>query len=269
MNDIVELARLGARVGDVMLVTAFCGIRLFSAIAVLPAASEEVMPGSVGRAVVILLAFYISFGLDPDPFHTVTAAKLAWLAAKEALIGVMLGFASSVVFWVAESVGALIDMQAGYNMVQLQNPLSGQQSTPVSQLLLQLAVMTFWVLGGMLSLIGVLIDSFKVWPLLATLPSLTGMTDMAILTQLDELMRLVVKFSAPVLLVLVLIELGTGLVTRAADKLDPHSVSQPIKGAVTMLMLALLCGVFISQVRHFLLPDGVVQRLQMLLPSQD
>jgi type III secretion protein T len=165
-------------------------------------------------------------------------------------------------------VGALIDTQAGYNMVQLQNPLSDQQSTPVSTMLLQLIVATFWVLGGMVSFIGVLIDTFKVWPLMSPMPDLRPLSDMAFLHQLDEMMRLVVKFSAPVLLVLLLIELGTGLITRAADKLEPHSLSQPIKGAVTMLMLALLCGVFIGQVRHFLLPTGVIDHLLLLLSGK-
>ena len=61
-------------------------------------------------------------------------------ALKEVALGLLIGFAASTVFWTAESVGALIDAQTGFNNVQMTNPLSGEQSTPISHLLSQLVI---------------------------------------------------------------------------------------------------------------------------------
>ena len=86
--------------------------------------------------------------------------------------------------------------------------------------------------------------------------------------EIDRMMGTVMKFAAPVLLVLLLVDLGFGLITRAADKLEPSGLSQPVKGAVTLLLLALLAGVFILQVRHFLLPTHLIEQLQAWLPAR-
>jgi type III secretion protein T len=262
-----DFAHIGAGFSDLLKTVALHSVRLYVVFAVLPATAGEAVPGMVRNAMVILFGLFIAAGTPSAEIGDLTAASWLMLAIKESVIGLMLGFAVSTVFWVAESVGALIDTQAGYNNVQLTNPLSGQQSTPVSDMLLHLAIAVFFSLGGMLVLLGALFESFKVWPLLAPLPSQKGFSGVFFLAEIDSMMTRSIKFAAPVLLVLVLIDIGFGLVTRAADKLEPNSLSQPVKGAVTMLLLALLCGVFVAEVRQYLLPLDLMPRLQKLLPS--
>ena len=266
MNDIDEMMALNDALGDVLMNMALCSIRLFAAFNVLPATGQQFLHGMTRSGMVMMIGGYIAFGMPAETATALTALQWLGLAAKETVIGLLIGFAAATVFWTAESVGALIDMQAGYNSVQLTNPLSGQQSTPVSNLLLQLVVGMFYTLGGMLVFIGALFDSFKVWPLLAPLPSMASLSDLVFLHEIDRMMGMVMKFAAPVLLVLLLVDLGFGLITRAADKLEPSGLSQPVKGAVTLLLLALLAGVFIMQVRHFLVPTHLIEQLQAWLP---
>lgn len=66
--------------------------------------------------------------------------------------------------------------------------------------------------------------------------------------QTDGLVSTALKFAAPVLLIFLLVDLGLGLVTRAAEKLEPTSVALLTKGALTMLVLALSIGVFVAEV---------------------
>jgi type III secretion protein T len=239
--------------------------RLFAAFSILPFTADSVLQGMTRNGVVLIIAAFVAFGVPAQALGQLDALTLAGLVLKESLIGLVLGFCGSSVFWVAQSVGALIDTQAGYNSVQLTNPLSGEQSTPVSDMLLQLIIAVFYTLGGLLVFVGALFDSFKIWPLLAPLPSAKDAADVFFLTQVDSLMTSVVKFAAPALLVLLLIDLGFGLMTRAADKLEPSSLSHPVKGAVTMLLLAFMVGVFVTQIRYALLPADLVMRLQSML----
>lgn len=250
---------------DLILLTALCGIRLFAALSILPATSEQFIGGLVRAGFTTTLALYVAFGMPEAHLQAFTAFDWIGLIVKEALIGAAIGFAASTVFWTASCVGALFDMQSGYNSVELANPMSGQSSTPISNMLLSLTVSVFYLLGGLLVFLGAIFESYKIWPLMAPLPSLAGTAEVFVVQQVDSLMTAVVKFAAPVLLILVLIDLGFGLMTRTAGRIEPASLSQPIKGAVTVLLLALLVGLFLAQVRQFLLPSDLLQRLQGLV----
>jgi type III secretion protein T len=249
-----------------MLLTALTTIRIYAAMSILPATSETVLPGMTRGALACIIAGFISFGQPIPELSQLGAGTLLVLSLKELFLGVLIGFAAATVFWIAESVGALIDTQTGYNSVQMSNPMSGEQSTPVSALLLQFCVVIFYLLGGMMVFLGALLESFKVWPLMSMLPSIGNTAEVFVVQQADTLMQATLKFAAPVLLILLLIDLSVGLVTRVADKLEPASIGQPLKAAVGMIVVALMVSVFAAQVRQFLLPTDLMQRLQQALP---
>ncbi|MFN3493029.1 MAG: type III secretion system export apparatus subunit SctT [Hydrogenophaga sp.] len=258
------LSELSASFQSIGLMVALCSIRFYAAFYILPPTGDTFLTGLIRTGLVVILGSYLAFGVEPEEVLSMTALDWLYLAVKETLIGLVIGYFASTVFWIAEAVGALIDTQTGYNNVQMTNPMNGEQSTPVSAMLLQLVVSVFYVLGGMTILVGVMFESFKIWPLLSTAPSLAGTAEVFVIQQTDSLMAGIVKFSAPALLILVLIDLGFGLIARSADKLEPTSLAQPVKGAVSMLMLALLVGVFLDQVRRYLLPHDLLQRLQQM-----
>jgi type III secretion protein T len=252
---------------DLLLAVALCMIRLYAAMSILPPTNDKVLQGFTRAGVAIVLAAFISFGLGVPDVLAIGPAAMFGLVVKEAFIGLLIGYAASTIFWVAECVGALIDTQTGYNSVQITNPMSGEQNTPVSGMLLQFMIVAFYMLGGMLVFVGALIESYKVWPLMSSMPSMTGSAEVFIVQQTDTLMTSIVKFAAPALLILMTIDLGIGLMTRVADKLEPNSLGQPIKAAVSMLLLSLLIGVFIAQVRHLLVPTDLMQRMNKVLPE--
>jgi type III secretion protein T len=257
-----QVVASGEPVKDLLLAVSLASLRISSAFALMPPLSDKFMTGSLRRGFILMVALFVAFGVPVDLLHRLTAIEFAAHAAKEVVIGLLLGFVGAKVFWIAQSVGALIDTQAGFNNVQMTNPLSGQQSTPVSELLLHLIVIVFFSLGGMVVFLGALFDSYHVWPMVSALPQLTRVPDLFVMDQTDSLMTAVVKFASPVLIVLMLLDIGFGLVTRSAGKLDVSSLSQPVKGAVTVLMLALLTGTLVSQVRGLLLPTRLVDQVR-------
>lgn len=252
-------------VQNLMLLTAMTSLRLQAAFALLPPMGDTFLRGFVRQGLITMIAIYIAFGQPMDAIEKFGFFELLGHAAKEVTIGLMMGYAASAVFWIAQSVGAYVDTQAGFNSVQLTNPLSGQQSTPVSDLLLNVVVVVFFSMGGMLVFIGAVFDSFRAWPLLAPLPAWSKVSDLFVIDQTQSMMVGIVKFAAPMLIVLMLIDLGFGLVTRSASKLEVSTLSQPVKGAVTVLMLALMIGTLVDQVRELLLPTGLLGLLKATL----
>jgi type III secretion protein T len=248
-STIAALFELHNGMHDILFLLALCSIRIFVIFAVLPATSDQVLPGGARNGVVYVMSFFIAAGQPADAVAKLDSMTMLILIGKEMFIGMAIGYAASTIFWIAQSIGAVIDNMAGFNNVQTSNPLRGEQSTPISNILVQLAIVLFYTSGGMLFLLGATFESFRWWPLDASLPSLNGMAESFLIHRLDSVITVTVKLASPVIFVLVLIDLGFGLIAKTADKLEPMSLSQPIRGAIAMLMLILLMSSFIEQVK--------------------
>ncbi len=236
-------------------------IRFITAMSILPVMGEQVVNNLSRMGIALMLAVFASFGQPWNELVVLSGAQIALIAVKEALLGVALGFAMSTAFWVIEFVGALIDTAAGFNSVQLQNPLSDSQSTPVSNMLGRLAGAVFFAIGGGVYFAQAMFDSFQVWPLADLMPSAQGAYSVFIEREVSSIFSNTIKLAAPILIVVLLIDLGIGMLARSAEKLEPSSLSQPIKGIVSVIMLTLFISVAFDQMRQFLVPRGVIQQL--------
>ena len=242
-------------------IAAMSSLRLLAAFALMPPMGQKFLHGLVRNGIVALLAIYVAFGAPYDVIEHFTVVDFIIHGFKEVLIGLLLGFVGAQVFWIAECVGALIDAHSGYNNAQMTSPLTGTPSTPVSDLLLQLVSAVFFSVGGMLVFLEAVFASYRLWPVGAPAPQLAWLTDAFVIDQVGIMMESIVKFAAPLVIVLMLIELGFGLVTRGAPRLEVNTLAQPVKGAVTVLMLALLSVTFIPQVRSMMTPVGLLESI--------
>lgn len=259
---IAELLALFKPAEELFFAIALASLRVQVAFSLLPATSTQFLQGFVRSGVVLVIGAFIGLGTPPRELAELSLLMMAAVLVKEVLIGLVIGFLAATPFWIAQSAGALIDQQAGYGGAQMSSPLEQEQVTPVASLLLMLMVGVFYQLGGMLIFIGALFDSFHIWPLTASLPSLTALPEVFVIEQGATLMQGIVRFAVPVLLVLLLIDLGFGFLTRTADRLEPGNLAQPVKSAVTLLMLALLVSTLVVQVRRFLLPTDLLGQLR-------
>lgn len=260
----LQLLQLGADLKGLLGILALCTVRIYAAMLVLPATNDQILHGQTRNAVALGFGIFIASGQPPDLLTHFSVIEIVTLTMKEGLIGMLIGFAVSTVFWMAEGVGMLIDNQSGYNNVQQQNPLSGQQSTPVGNLLSQLAIVAFYMLGGMMVFVGLLLDSYEWWPLKGALPSWPALLERFLPQQIESYAETTLKIAGPVIVTLMLIDLGIGLLGKAAEKLEPNSLGQPIKGATAMLMLVMLVSIFFNQARPELSIRPIAKRLEQL-----
>lgn len=214
--------------------------RILPAITVAALFPADLFPALLRNSIVLSLslAIYPHIAASmPDQ----SLAPLAWLAliGKEVLIGALIGSSVGILIRAFEAVGTMIDVQVGLSNAQLFDPFGGHEAGPYSSLMTRLAIVLFVVGGGMYVLVTLLLESFRLWPVASFYPTLgAGLVDYAS-QSLGSIAELIVRLAAPVILVLVLIDLGFGLINRVVPQLNVFFFTMPIKGVVTALMLAL------------------------------
>lgn len=190
-----------------------------------------------------VVAISLALGIYPHILeHTPDGlGAIGWLLliAKEIFIGALIGIAVASLVWVLESVGGIIDTQVGYANASLFDPFGGHQAGPLSGLMSRLAVVLFVVGGGLQVLVSLLYESFQLWPVASYYPVLGQWTADFAIDTMGSIAQLFVRLVAPVLLLLVMIDLGFGLVGRVAPQLNVFYFTMPIKGTVAALMFAL------------------------------
>jgi type III secretion protein T len=230
MNELNELKHI-------LVVIAVIMPRLMATFALIPFLSSQSMPPLVKNSFLISLAlvlFPVAEQQIPEQFG---AALFMVVLVKEVLLGVTIGFVASVFFWIAESVGYFIDNQRGTTMASVFDPATGEQTSPLGSLLLQIVAVLFFVSGGFLMLLDLLFQTYKTWPIFAFFPSVGGDFALFFLQQADHLMRLTVVFAAPVIIAVFVAELGLGLINRFAPQLNVFFLAMPIKSAIASAML--------------------------------
>ncbi|WDD92588.1 type III secretion system export apparatus subunit SctT [Burkholderia sp. FERM BP-3421] len=262
-HDLFPLQPLGDQLIGFITLLGICSTRLLVLMTILPATADSVFKGTLRTGAAAVWCLFVAFG-QQALIPQLHGAFLFVVAVKEALIGLVLAFAASTVFWAAEGIGTYIDDLAGYNNLQVQNPSSGSQASLMATLLSQLAIAAFWLLGGMTFLLGALYESYQWWPLASFDPIPAPLLEAFAQARLAGLMDMVARLATPVMVMLLLIDVGLAFVAKAAQKFDVMSISQPLKGAVAILIVALLAGRFVSEMHAQLSLAGLAQQLRQM-----
>jgi type III secretion protein T len=214
--------------------------RMVGILLVLPAFSRNLIPGLVRTGIAFgLVALLVpTVFLDPA-LPSLGLFELAALLIKETAVGTFIGLAFSIPFFGVEAAGFFIDNHRGAAIAGSLDPLSGSESSPLGILFLQVYTAYFFTTGGFLLMLGVVYDSYALWPVLSFWPELPPeIVDFA-LGLLDKVVRLAVLLAGPIIIVMFLAELGLALISRFAPQLNVFVLAMPVKSGVGLFLLAL------------------------------
>lgn len=221
-----------------ILVFGLCVIRLTAACSVAPFMSSKMIQGRVRNSIIVMLGTIIYPMVAPTLNGNVDSmASIMGIVGKEILVGVLMGFLASKLFWVALSVGYFIDNQRGASMASVLDPTTGEQTSPFGLFFQQALVTLFFTSGGFLVFLGALFQSYLVWPIGSFVPVLSPNFSAFFLTMADNLMRTAVVLAAPVVITVFVSEFGLGLMNRFAPQLNVFVLAMPVKSLVAMIVL--------------------------------
>ncbi len=143
---------------------------------------------------------------------------------KEAAIGGILGFLTSIPFYAAQGAGSLIDHQSGSQSLQVTDPSTQVQSSPTGLLYNNVMLVTFFLLGGPFLLFDALITTYSVFPtdqfINPAYFSPTSPLFLHVLKMLNQMMIVVLQLSAPSIIAVLMSDLFLGIANRMAPQVQ-------------------------------------------------
>ena len=242
--------------------------RMLAAIAIAPFISSQILTGPTRYA------FALAWGLILYPFVEPSIPPnlrgdwllMLGLLIKEITLGILIGFFAAKVFYLAISIGYLIDTQRGSTMASVLAPGTGEQTSVLGQLFEQIAIALFYTGGGFLVFLGAVFDSYTVWPVFKFIPAFPATFPKLVLADIDLLMQMIFVFAAPLVMALFVAEFGLGLVSRFAPSLNVFSLAMPVKSALAVLLLVFYIPFMFSFMAKDLGAPNLLQFVRGLAP---
>ncbi len=222
--------------------------RLMAMFAMIPVLSRQALPGTLRIGVVTAVGvMVVPTLLGPASAVERTTLEQLFIVAKEVVVGTGLGLVMAVPLWAFDAMGSFADNQRGASIAQTLNPLTGHDSSPLGELFSQAAVAYLVTTGGLLLLLDAAYRSYDLWPVFDTFPRMDPQAPVILLGQLDRLMNLAVLLGAPVLVSMLLAELGLALVSRFAPQLQVFFLAMPIKSGLAMFVFSVYAVTLFDQ----------------------
>lgn len=201
-----------------------------------PALGGTYAPVPIKIGLTVLLAVALAPSV-PVPLAA-NDVSLTLLISREIVIGLSIALAVRALIAAAELAGHLSGFQIGFAYAATVDPISGARNTVVTSLYGMLALLAFFAINGHHEMLRALAMSY------AKLPIGAGQVDGSIVTVVRQILGLVftvgARLAAPIVVVLLIVELGIGLISRSAPSLSFMVVGYPLRLLVGLAVLALM-----------------------------
>jgi len=208
-----------------------------------PVFSHRTIPKlvKVGLLISLSLLFVPTLSADSVPLME-SFWQLAGMAAKEILVGFIIGLLFRLIFMAAKTAGSMIGYQIGFALVSMPDVEEGGQVTILGSFWFLVAMLIFLSIDGHHLVLTAFADSYEVIP--------PGMVYLA--SQVGELIIkytayvfiIALKMAAPVMITLFLTDMALGTIAKTMPTMNVFFVGFPIKIGVGLMVMALSLPVF-------------------------
>jgi len=160
---------------------------------------------------------------------------------KELIIGVILGFLSTIPFYIAQMAGGLIDHQRGSAALQVTDPMTQVQTSPIGQLYNYVLIALFFGLNGPFIFLNGVATSYQLIPvdsfISGALFDLKTPFFKMVIKLFSTIMNLSIQLSAPALIGILLTDMFLGIANRLAPQVQIVFLGMSLKSWVGIALL--------------------------------
>lgn len=230
--------------------------RIGGLLAALPVLSGRVVPMKAKVVLVLALGALLAPSI-PLPAMSDDPATLAAGLVSEMVIGLAIGLAVRLFFAALEVAGEMVGVQMGFGVVQLFDPATSHHTPLMAQFFTLLASLVFLSMNAHMMIVATILSSYEAIPAFgASLPASAG-DDVLRLSQ--HMFTIGLKLAAPVLVVILLINILLAILGRAVAQINVFVLSFPVTIAGGLVVLGLAMPFIIS------LLTSEIERLQLTI----
>jgi flagellar biosynthetic protein FliR len=216
---------------------ALVAIRFGAVLVLTPIFGSGSLPGHVRVFFIVGLSAVMVSGLSIAPASLPTSLPaFAAAALSELLLGALLAFGIFTAFAAFLLAGRIMDVQLGFGVASLIDPMNRTQSPLLGTILNLTAVAVFFALDGHHLLLRGLVFTLE------QVPPGTIVSDIntaAVVAQFGAMFAYAVALSAPVIFVILLIDIVGAVIARSMPQVNVFIVSLPLKILVGLATLAI------------------------------
>ena len=264
MAALIELSRQA----DTLIIALILSLpRIYAYLAAAQLLSSSVVPGLPRNVAIFGLAFVaVPINLEYAAAFDRSVFTLAVYFMKEYAIGFLLGYLIGWMFWVMQAVGGLIDNQRGAAIACSIDPLQGEESSPLGLFFSQAFLTYIFTTGAFLPILGILYQSFAIWPATKGIPLVSDAFPVMALALFDNAMRIAVVLASPIIAVMFMAEFSLAMISRFAPQIQVFVLAMPIKSILAIMMLIFYFSILMPYAdRQLNAAQGYVLRLYEIL----
>ncbi|SFL45997.1 flagellar biosynthetic protein FliR [Paenibacillus sp. 1_12] len=217
----------------------FCRISSFFVVVPVFSAKNVPVHFKIGLAFFITLMSFSVVGSST----LATFDSLYFLSIiREILVGVFLGFIAYLFFTVVQIAGSFIDIQIGFGIANVFDPLTGASSPILGNLKHMIAMLLFLSLNGHHLFLKAIMESYEWIPLSNELFAkiYSGQITEFVIKSFSTVFSLSFQMAAPLIAALFLTDVGLGLLARVAPQFNILVIGAPFKMLIGFSLLILL-----------------------------
>lgn len=165
------------------------------------------------------------------------------LITKEFIVGLSIGFVAYLAFTAIYIAGEVIDMQIGFGIVNVMDPISNIQVPVTSNVYFIISMLLFLSINGHHMLIRTLYDSFGSLPIGSAVFNnglLDGMLDL-----FGTVFATGIKIAGPILATILITDIALGTISKMVPQINIFVIGMPLKIGIGIIILIITMPMFI------------------------
>jgi flagellar biosynthetic protein FliR len=209
-------------------------VRCSTMVMIMPIFGTSSIPGLVRVALGLVISFAVAGTVHPLrvplDFDGFAVGILC-----QAIIGVLFGFVTQLIFMGIQFAGEILDVQIGFAVANILNPTTQQQVTIIGELELAITTLIFLVTNSHLLYFQGMAGSFSLLPL--PWAEISQGTQDSIALFFTQALLIIFKIAAPASITLFLVNVTLAFMARVAPQMNIFVVGFPIQISVGLIML--------------------------------
>ena len=211
-------------------------VRIMSFIFVCPFYGGRQTPNivKIGYGLLLSILLYGAVPYYPPDYNTVAGYTV--IVLKEAMVGLLIGFAVTLCQQITAFAGSVVDMQIGLSMVSMMDPATNQQVTITGSLYSQYLTIALLITGMYQYILKALVDSFTLIPINGAVINSDRMLEV-MLNFMRNYIVIGFRICLPIFIITFITNVVLGVLAKVSPQMNMFSVGIQIKIVVGLTIM--------------------------------